>query len=84
MSRISPDLLPSAVSALTAAGVTFTWTANDPGITDGAATVDDGDTVGDDNAAGDALSAVEDQLNKVVADLATLRTAVNAIINSNS
>jgi hypothetical protein len=60
----------------TAAGVTFTWTANDPGVTTGAATIADGDTVGDDNDAGDALSALEDQVNKLVADVEAMRAVL--------
>lgn len=68
----------SAAAALTVDGITFTWTTNDPGVTDGTATIADGATVGDDNDAGDALSAIEDQINKIAADLAAILARLNS------
>ena len=78
---------PTAPAAMTSAQLAFTWTANDPGVTNGEATIDDGVTVGDDNDAGAALSAIEDQYNKLQADVVALRaevityeTAISALV----
>ncbi len=64
--------------ALTAIALDFTWTGNDPAKADGTATIDDGDTVGDDNDAGDAISAIEDQYNKLLVDVTALRAVLVA------
>ena len=74
-SGVQPDSKPAYTA--TAVGVTFTWSANDPAVTDGAATIADGDTVGNDNDAGDAISALEDQVNKLVVDVAALETILS-------
>lgn len=78
-SPLSNPYSVTAAAALTCTGVTFTWTSNDPGVTDGTATIDDGSTVGDDNDAGAALSALEDQFGKLLADVTALHTRVGEI-----
>ena len=61
----TPVVQPASGSqaAVTATAVVnnFTWTANDPNISNGAATIDDGATVGDDDDAGDAISGLSVQ-----------------------
>ena len=70
----------AAAAALTSAQLNFTWTANDPGVTNGAATMDDGNTVGDDNDAGGAISAIEDQYNKLQVDVAAQKVELDKLI----
>ncbi len=67
---------PTAPAALTAVAVAFTWSAGDPNINNGAATIDDGATVGDDNDAGDALSVLENEVIAGRDDLIALRTEI--------
>ena len=67
---------PTVPPILTAGALVPTWSANDPAITNGTYTVADGNTVGDDNDAGDALSAHEDQIDKLVTDAAASRVKI--------
>lgn len=77
--RHKTDDAVAATAAVTAVANDFTWTANDPAVADGAATIADGDTVGDDNDAGDALSVLEVQGNANMADIAAIKTELAAI-----
>ena len=76
----APAVTASATGALTAVDINFTWTANVPGITNGAATIDDGNTVGDDNDAGGGLSVLEDQFIKLRADIVATNVEVDALV----
>ncbi len=78
---VTPIVQPASSNqaAVTATSVAnnFTWTANDPAISNGAATIDDGNTVGDDNDAGDAIGVLEVQGDANRTDIAALIVLVN-------
>jgi hypothetical protein len=60
--------------------VAFTWTTNDPTVTDGTATIADGSSIGDDNDADAPISALEDQFNKLRADLIASNVEIDALV----
>lgn len=76
---VQPSGANQAEASVTSVALAFTWSANDPGVTDGEATIADGDTVGDDNDAGAALSAIEAQFNNLRTDVLALRTLVHQL-----
>jgi hypothetical protein len=70
----------SSTGALTSVDLAFTWSTNDPGVTTGAATISDGASMGDDNTSNDPVSAVEDQFNKLRADLIASNVEIDALV----
>lgn len=77
--RHQTDAAVTGPVAVTSVANNFTWTANDPGISNGAAVIDDGATVGTDNDAGDALGVLEVQGDAHRADIANIKTEMAAL-----